>query len=248
MKRGSQSYSYYEVIDACNEPSCPLCRLGQASANRHLTSLIYDGVNDVGLRATLRESLGYCPEHAWLLPNAGDSAPLGIAIVHRDLLNTIRKGLGDSKFGKSRRSSLKSVVSTAMRIDDGVSSTAATSKYLATKGQCPACARRDEAEKLALKSVTNALEKQDADMKSALQNSDGLCLLHLRRALETVRNPEAFDLVVTITQEQLTALIQDLDEFIRKNDHRFRAEKISESERSGWRRALQRVVGPKNKL
>ncbi len=118
MKRGSQSYSYYEVIDACSEPNCPFCRLGQASANRHLTSLIYDSVNDVSLRATLRESLGYCQDHAWLLPNAGDSAPLGIAIIHRDLLNTIHKSLGDSNFGKSRRSSLKSVVSGAMRFDN----------------------------------------------------------------------------------------------------------------------------------
>ncbi len=68
------------------------------------------------------------------------------------------------------------------------------------------------------------------------------------RALESVHNREAFDLLVTITQEQLSSLIQDLDEFIRKNDHRFRDEKISEAERSSWRRALLRVVGPKNTL
>ncbi len=248
MKRGPQSYSYYEVIDACNEPSCPLCRLGQASANRHLTSLIYDSVNDVSLRATLRRSLGYCPEHAWLLPNAGESAPLGIAIIHRDLLNTIHKSLGDSSFGKSRRSSLKSVVAGALRFDSGAPSTPPASQYLPVMDQCPACARRDEAEKLALKSVTNALERQDADMVAALRDSDGLCLPHLRRALDLVHNREAFDLLVTITQEQLASLIQDLDEFVRKNDHRFRDEKISETERSSWRRALLRVVGPKNTL
>ncbi len=247
MRRGSQSFSYYEMLDACQEADCPICRLGQASANRHLTSLIYDSVNDVSLRATLRESLGYCQEHTWLLPNAGDSAPLGIAIIHRDLVNTIHKRLGESDFSKRRRSSLKSVVSGAMRFDDGVSR-AATVKYLPVKAQCPACKRRDKAEKLAIKSVTNALEKQDADMKSALQTSDGLCLPHLRRALETVGDREAFDSLVTITQEQLAALIQDLDEFIRKNDHRFRHEKISETERGSWRRALSRIVGPKNKL
>jgi hypothetical protein len=245
MKRGTQSYSYYEVIDACLEPDCPICRLGQASANRHLTSLIYDSVNDIDLRATLRESLGYCKDHAWLLPDAGDSAPLGIAVIHRDLLNTIHKQLEESRFGKSRRNSLKSIVSGAMGLDGGTPITGATAQYLAVKAQCPACERRDEAEKLALKSVTNALEKQDADMMSALQNSDGLCLAHLRWALETARNREGFDLLVSITQEQLSSLIRDLDEFIRKSDHRFRDEKISETERGSWRRALQRVVGLK---
>jgi len=248
MKRGTQTFSYYEVLDACEEPNCPLCRLGQASANRHLTSLIYDSVNDISLRATLRASLGYCHEHAWLLPNAGDSAPLGIAVVHRDLLNTIRKRLGESKFGKTRRSSLKSAVSGAIGLDDKSASKSETAKYFPVKVQCPACQRQDEAEKLALKSLTDALEKQDEDMKLALLKSDGLCLSHLRRALEVVRNREAFDLLVTVTEEQLSALIQDLDEFIRKNDHRFRDEKFSEQERGSWRRALQRVAGPPNKL
>ena len=248
MRRGSQSFSYYEMLDACKEPNCPVCRLGQASANRHLTSLIYDSVNDVSLRATLRESLGYCQEHTWLLPDAGDSAPLGIAVIHRDLLNTIHKRLGESDYGKVRRSNLRSVVTEAMRLGDGAPRTTTTAKYLPAKSQCPACERRDEAEKLALKSVSDALGEQDADMKSALQNSDGLCLPHLRRALETARNRDAFDLLVTVTQEQLFTLIQDLDEFIRKNDHRFRREKINERERVSWRQALQRMVGPRNSL
>ncbi len=248
MKRGSQSFSYYEILDVCKESNCPVCRLGQMSANRHLTSLIYDSVNDVGLRATLRESLGYCQEHTWLLPDAGDSAPLGIAVIHRDLLNTIHKRLGESDYGKDRRSSIRSIVTEAIRLGDGTSSTAATAKYLPAKSQCPACERRDEAEKLALKSLMDALERQDVDMISALQTSDGLCLVHLRRALEMARNRDAFNLLVTITQEQLIALIQDLDEFIRKSDHRFRHEKISESERVSWRQALQRIVGPRDSL
>jgi hypothetical protein len=135
-----------------------------------------------------------------------------------------------------------------MRLGDGAPRTTTTAKYLPAKSQCPACERRDEAEKLALKSVSDALGEQDADMKSALQNSDGLCLPHLRRALETARNRDAFDLLVTVTQEQLFTLIQDLDEFIRKNDHRFRREKINERERVSWRQALQRMVGPRNSL
>jgi hypothetical protein len=248
MKRGPQTYSYYEMIDACQKPGCPLCRLGQASANRHLTSLIYDSVNDISLRAALRDSLGYCKEHAWLLPGAGDSAPLGIAVVHRDLVNTIHKRLGEITYGKSRRSSLKLMMTDVIGLDEGAAREATTAKYLPEKAQCPACERRDEAEKLALKSVSQALAKLDEDMASALKHSDGLCLVHLRMALEAARNQEAFDLLVTITQEQLTELIENLDEFIRKSDHRFRDEKITDSERQSWRKALQRVVGPESKL
>jgi hypothetical protein len=248
MKRGSQPFSYYEMIDACQEPGCPLCRLGQTSANRHLISLIYDSVNDISLRATLRHSLGYCKEHAWLLPDTGDSAPLGIAIIHRDLLNTIHNLLGESVYGKSRRSSLRSAVSEAIGLDSALNREAKTAKYLPQTVQCPACERRDEAEKLALKSVAEALAKKDARMIAALESSDGLCLPHLRMALDTARNRDAFETLVAITQSQLATLIQDLDAFIRKSDHRFRHEKISDSERSSWRLALRRVVGTKTKL
>lgn len=248
MRGSVQSFSYFEILDACKNPDCPVCTLGQTSANRHLTSLIYDGVNDVKTRATLRESLGYCHEHGWLLPDAGESATLGIAIIHRDLLNTIRQRLVKSDYGKSRRDRLKSVVAGAIGVDDGIVSSTAAPRYLPSKAQCPACERRAEAENLALKSLIDSLEDRDVQMTDALKTSDGLCLPHLRQAMESMRSRQAFDTLVEITQDQLSALIQELDEFVRKSDHRFRHEKISDSERESWRRALQRVVGPKTFL
>lgn len=247
-KRGPQSYSYYETIDACGEPGCPLCRLGQASANRHLTSLIYDSVNDVSLRETLRNSLGYCKEHAWLLPNAGDSAPLGIAVVHRDLVNTIYRRLGAIDYGKSAGGRLRSAITAAVGLEGKLQREGERAPYLPQKAQCPACERRDEAEKLALKSLSEALSRADEGMIAALKDSDGLCLLHLRLALESARNQEGFKLLISLTQTQLEALLHDLDEFIRKSDHRFRDERVNERERDSWRRALQRFAGPETKL
>jgi hypothetical protein len=183
-----------------------------------------------------------------LLPDAGESATLGIAIIHRDLLNSIRQRLDKSEYGKPRRGKLKSVFAEAIRLDDGIASPKAAAKYLPSSAQCPACERRAEAQNLALKSLIDALEERDVQMTDALKTSDGLCLPHLRHVLESMRSRHAFDMLVAITQDQLSALILELDEFVRKSDHRFRHEKISESERESWRRALQRVVGPKTSL
>jgi hypothetical protein len=222
--------------------------LGQASANRHLTSLIYDSVNDVSLRETLRDSLGYCKEHAWLLPHAGDSAPLGIAVVHRDLVNTIYKRLGAMDYSQRKGGRLRRALTGAVGLEENLQREGERAKYLPQKAQCPACARRDEAEKLALKSLSEALARRDEGMIAALKDSDGLCLVHLRVALESAWNQEAFELLVSLTQAQLEALLRDLDEFIRKSDHRFRDERVSEQERGSWRRALQRFVGPETEL
>jgi hypothetical protein len=164
------------------------------------------------------------------------------------LLNTINKRLGEAAYGKSRRKGLRMMMTDVIGFDEEATRGATTARYLPQTAQCPACERRDEAELLALKAFSQALARQDVDMAQALKESEGLCLLHLRMAMEAARNQKAFDLLVAITQEQLAVLIEDLDAFIRKNDHRFRDEKVTNEERESWRRALKRVVGPEREL
>ena len=242
LTRQPSTYSYFEFLDACKQHGCPLCRLGHASAQRHLTHLIYDGVNDIPTRALLRDSYGYCHEHAWLLPESGESAPLGIAIIHRDVLNTLRQRLQEAKFTRERGAGLRARFS-APKPELAVDPT--VTRYLPAQAACPACAQRAEAEQLSLTSLLEALDKEDKAMLEALASSEGLCLAHLRMALGQARNQETFDALVSLTSAQLDELIHDLDEFVRKNDHRFRDEKISAPEADGWRRALQRVSGNK---
>jgi hypothetical protein len=238
------TFSYFELIDACIEPGCPICRLGQRAAQRHLTSIIYDGVNDVPLRATLRDAYGYCHEHAWLLPESGESAPLGIAIIHRDILNTLRTQLDKEKFSKERKTSFRAAVADALN-PDPTTDRPETTRHLPPKAACPACERQWEAEQLAFASMQEALDKNDQPMQDALGSSDGLCIFHLRQALNAAQSQQAFNSLVHISNNQLSALIDHLDEFIRKNDHRFREEKISSKEKESWRKALQRTSGKK---
>jgi Family of unknown function (DUF6062) len=241
----STNFSYFELLDACKESGCPLCRLGRRSARRHLAGVIYDGVNDVPLRAALRDSYGYCHDHAWMLPTSGESAPLGIAIIHRDILNTLDQRLAAEKYNKQRGSSLRSFVTGALR-----ASFAAPyperARAVPASLPCPACRQREEAEQLTLASLLEALDGEDLTMRNALESSDGLCLPHLRQALDASRTQQTFAALVSLTQRQLAELIQDLDEFIRKSDHRFRDEKISVREAGSWQRALGRVSGAKS--
>ncbi|MFL7837920.1 MAG: DUF6062 family protein [Candidatus Promineifilaceae bacterium] len=244
LAKRPSTFSYFELLDACKEPGCPICRLGQRSAQRHLTSVIYDGVNDVPLRATLRDAYGYCHDHAWLLPESGESAPLGIAIIHRDILNTLRTKLGEETFAKERRKTFRAAVAGALNSELSADSPQ-TFRHLPPKAICPACERQFEAEQLAFASLLEAFDKNDQPMHEALGSSDGLCISHLRQALNASRSQQAFNALVTISSKQLSALIDDLDEFIRKSDHRFREEKISDEEKESWRKALQRTSGKK---
>lgn len=244
-KKGAPPYSYFELLDACQKPGCPICTLGHAAARRNIQTLVYEGVNDYGVRAKLRESLGYCYEHAWLLPEGGESAALGIAIIHRDLLNTVRQSLEKIKYDKSTRRKFRSIVADTISPNDRLGEDPRTARYLPTTASCPACMDRLKVENLAFKSLIDALEKEDKPMITALEHSAGLCLPHLRQSLEEVRGLPSFSTLVNISKAQIEVLIGELDEFIRKNDHRFRDEKITAQERDSWRRALERMVGQK---
>ena len=79
-------------------------------------------------------------------------------------------------------------------------------------------------------------------MHAALAASDGLCLPHLRRALELVRTESAFESLLAVTRERLLELQSELDEFIRKHDYRFQSEGF-DSEGDSWLRAIGIICG-----
>jgi len=80
--------SYFDLLEACSEPGCPVCRISLKLARRYVDSILYEYVNDPGVRDEIRRSRGYCNEHAgWMLDVRG--AGLGIAIFQRDIVQTV---------------------------------------------------------------------------------------------------------------------------------------------------------------
>ncbi|MBK7918445.1 MAG: hypothetical protein IPJ94_19750 [Chloroflexi bacterium] len=230
--------SYHEVIEACAETGCPICRIGTRSAERYLAGLIYDSVNDVPTRAKLRESLGFCHEHTWRAPEAGESAPLGLAFIYRDVVNTLNKRLKQLEFQSQGPAFWRQIKGTV-----GVEGkNASVGKLLVPTAVCPACERRSQMEGLAITAVNDALAQNDAKMLATLEQSSGFCLPHLRQALDNAGSQAAFDHLIRMTSATMDTLIGQLDEFIRKNDHRFQDESFNE-EADSWLRAIRLVSG-----
>lgn len=237
--------SYHEIIDACQKPGCPLCYLAQHAVRRHLEQVIYDSVNDPPLRARLRESLGYCYEHAWQLPQAGASTPLGVAFIYRDLLNTVTKELEKGMYKRPSRFTFSQVAEAVDRNKPSISTQKGVQR-LTPHEPCPACAHREQMTTLHVIALMDALGDEDAPMKDALANSGGLCMPHLRRAIELARSETAVATLLTLTIAKYRSLQAELSEFIRKNDYRFINEKM-ETEGDSWLRALSTLVGEENK-
>jgi hypothetical protein len=217
---------YHEILEALQAGGCVLCRLGRRAGDSYLHALIYEGVTDPGLREKIRDARGPCFRHAWRLANQR-GAVLGTAILYRDFVNTLTKALeagGDAprrlRFGGRGQSDL----------DAGLAPTA----------PCPACTLEADAAHRTAKILLKHLD--DPEMERAYVTAGGLCLPHFRLALSHAGG----DAPRTLAQWQATAwrhLRDELDELIRKHDHRFAHERVTDEEANSWQRAVAAVVG-----
>jgi hypothetical protein len=210
MPQTTISATYTAFIDACSQPGCPLCRIEHDSVLRYISSIFYEQVTDYNLRDRLRDSLGFCREHAYFAVDELPGNALGIAIIYQDLIKYAKHHLDDTRGGTS------------------------------PKRRCPACEQRDLSMMRTLSELSKHIE--DEAMTSALSNSEGLCLFHMRHALKHTRLPTRRALLLSIEHTILSKLSLELAEFVRKNDYRFAKETFGE-ERDSWRRAVGIVAG-----
>lgn len=223
-----------DLEDAMAEGGCPVCRLAERTVCRYLTSLLRERVTDVDERGRLRAARGLCNLHAWQLQEGGGA--LGQALIYRDLVHTLATalvegaGAGDGA-GQGLIARLRgSARGRALRLAD----------RLRADARCPACAEREETEQLAIGGLLEYLER--ADFISHYRAADGLCLEHFLAALDGVREEATLGELVAVQLRAHSALRAELDEFIRKHDHRFSDEPIG-AEADAWIRAIARVAG-----
>lgn len=82
---------YFEMVDALKaDVVCPVCYLIDKSVENYIDSFLYEGVNDVGMRKSIKYANGFCNYHAWKLREHGD--PLAHAILYSDLIENVLRG------------------------------------------------------------------------------------------------------------------------------------------------------------
>lgn len=213
---------YHELLEALQADGCAVCRLARRASDRYINALLYEGVIDVDLRQTLRNARGPCRTHAWRMAHRRGSV-LGVAIVYRDIINTLTTALE----APEKRGLWNS------RADS-------TTRRLAATAPCPACQLEEEAAQRAIKTLLKHIS--DPAIGESYRQAGGLCLPHFTEALDRANASAS----VVLREWQAAAyrrLRDELDELIRKHDHRFRSETITEREAIAWMRAVAGVVG-----
>ncbi|MBC7237195.1 MAG: hypothetical protein H5T69_15240 [Chloroflexi bacterium] len=187
-----------------------------------MDGLIYEKVNDPGLRAAMRDARGFCHRHSWGLVRRG--AAFGAAIVMRDVVRTLQRTLADARFRNMPLLSLTRVQET-LDAQQPRSSTAEAVAALGPQTPCPVCVFEGDVEGAL---VANFLEnlQREGGLLPAYRASDGFCLSYVRQILARVSGEAAFQMIVEAQQAIWTRLEQQLSELIRKSDYRYGDEAV----------------------
>lgn len=229
---------YHALREAFAQPGCPICRLLGDSADRLLDAVLWEMVNDPKLRAELNEARGYCPRHTWLLVREG--AALGVAILSRGVIQTLLRVLAehpvDGEAGLSWQSLKRSLDRQPGKIEEKLVA------GLEPQEPCPVCVQQASLERDLVRTLTDHLAAPGA-LAAVYAGSDGLCLNHFRVAVSQTGSPAETRMLVEAQAEIWQRLEEQLAEFIRKKDYRFKDEPYG-PERDAWRRALESLAGP----
>jgi hypothetical protein len=220
----------HDLVEAFDQPGCPVCRLATEAVDAYLTSVCYEEVNDLDLREQLRSvGGGFCRGHAerFLQQRHGQ---LAAAIVYRDVLSTARKRIAGST-GQRARSKFAALLGGKRGRPEA-----------AGGPKCPGCEVEEDAERRYLDLLCSRL--RDERVLERYRANDGLCVPHLERALD--RNDEGARILGEAATGMLSTLVDALDDYIQRHDYRFQKPFQTADWNGGEdtpERAVERAVG-----
>jgi len=215
---------YHNLLEAMGEAGCPICRLSERAVESYLDHLLYADVNSIERRADIRSARGFCADHAHSLLAIGRA--LGIAIIYKDVIDNVLRVLpvstepdSDSLTGRRRSGRL-------------------AAERLLPSQPCPACSYHLIMQGVYIGGFVKHLDNHD--FRDRVLGSEGLCLSHLQIALDEPMDGRRRQFLVIQQVDRWQKLSEELGEYIRKNDYRFRSEGFGE-ESDAWQRALTSI-------
>jgi hypothetical protein len=239
------------LIDATKKPGCPACRIFRQGSERALESFLWENVNEPDVRQGILDSYGFCPIHTRVMVSREvitSSLPLGTNIIYEHLGRVVAGELKTLKPGNPI-GALSGLGGAIQRLLSGPGKARGP---LHPRGVCPACQSGINAAENSLHVLCEELHKsgpgQKNDVRDAYLASDGLCLPHIRAAIEkhSAKFPKAVSLLIDDTVTRLETNSRDMKEYIRKNNWAYKEEKLTEAEDTAWRKTLTFFTGLPN--
>ena len=247
--------SITNLLDALQQPGCPICRLFRQASQRAIESFLWENVNEPDVRQGIIASYGFCNAHTRVMVAQElytSSIALGTNIIYEHLgrlaaqeLKDLRPGADGrpSVWAQIKRFSIRCIgwLKQRIKFQSGQLDAALP---LQPRGSCPACQAGNNAALNSLHVLCEEITRQ-SDLREKYLASDGLCLNHIRPAIQLYarRFPDAVRLLVDDSVSRLTGQSAAMKEYIRKSNWSYRDEKTTEAEGTAWRKTLTFFTG-----
>ena len=225
----------YHLEERLQQAGCPICRVSEHATRRYVEFLHWESVNDPPTREAFLVSWGYCPTHTRLVAEVEQE-------MFKDWLGTniLYESLSRLVIGELRRTrdslSEKKPPSRQPRW---------LQRFLQNKGQrpipkCRLCEVAESAVRQSVDALLEEIEIHPEKWQALYVQSDGLCVNHLRLALQefSSRHPAALRFVLNRRTETLERQADAMLEYIRKHIWDYRDEPKTEEELRAWRENL----------
>jgi hypothetical protein len=213
---------YFDILEILSVGRCPVCELLRKKSMNYIDHALYGLVVDPQTQNRFAESGGYCRRHGEMLFKIPWGSALGVAILHRRLIEDAADALksAGSKPGAGRAAKLEKAI----------------------QPDCLACKVEQEALEGILQTVVTTLKEKDERMTEAVGQGRGFCLHHLDALLAATKDAETASILRQHGLRTAERLLEELSEFIRKSDYRFTQEQMG-GEGDSWMRAVAWMTG-----
>ncbi len=236
---------YLEIT--MRQPGCPVCRLARDAEDRYLRFLLWENVNDLETRIRISQAMGFCRRHAWQMYGmeaAEWGSTLGNSIIYEDLTGQVVHRLVASRAAVQTRDS------EASRRRGWASLQRWLTGKVGYQPQAPlmpsrSCRSCESGAPSAESSGDNLVRiVADPEYQALYAGSDGVCLPHLRLALELGDSSAGLEQLIAATRARLEALQHDLAEYGRKQAWQYHDEGVTAGEQTATARAVAFFAGP----
>lgn len=184
MASGSVDFLTATLERALGRSRCAICELRAETEERWLWTFLWELVNDPGVREQLAAAWGFCPRHGWRLhavARQGSFGGLGPAIVFADLGQRLA----------------------ALLASDGRQPGRLVARL--EPARCRPCLAGEQSEETYLQWLVGNLDRPSFRERYAA--AGGVCLPHLRTALEQTSQPGAARFLIDVARKRLERLV-----------------------------------------
>jgi len=192
------------LVRAMRSSGCPICRCNREAERRYLGFLLWERVTDAGTRVRLVRSLGFCHRHAHLfldLELDDWDRSLGNTVIYESLAIQACNSIRDARRLLDRRNEHPAWRRLTRRVI-GAREPRETPRL--ARGACPVCENVKQVEGHYCSTLAELLAHPK--YQAMLDQSDGVCLVHLQVALDSHASSDGLRYLLNDTECRLRAL------------------------------------------